>query len=98
MTLRVFLALFTMSVVMDHMILDEDRRSPDDLDYLENTARSVEIVREEGKDGQLGSFGFTLVHEKPARIGTVVPGKHTHKTHMHTHTCYCNVSICLLIR
>ena len=63
-----------MSVIADQIILDEDCRSPDDLDFLENTARSVEIVREEGKDGQLGSFGFTLVHEKPARIGTVVPG------------------------
>ena len=40
----------------------------------EDTARNVEIVREENKDGQLGSFGFTLVQERPPRIGIVIPG------------------------
>ena len=45
------------------------------LDYLEDASRSVELVREEGRDGQLGSFGFTLIQEKPPRVGTVIPGK-----------------------
>ena len=44
------------------------------LDYFEDTARSIEIVREKTKDGHLGSFGFTLVHQRPPRVGTVVPG------------------------
>ena len=46
-----------------------------DLQYFEDNARSVELVREEGKDGQLGSFGFTLYQEKPPRIGTIIPGR-----------------------
>lgn len=45
------------------------------LDYLEDASRSVELVREEGRDGQLASFGFTLVQDKPPRIGTVIPGE-----------------------
>ncbi|XP_019858446.1 PREDICTED: regulator of G-protein signaling loco-like [Amphimedon queenslandica] len=44
------------------------------LDYLEDASRSVELVREEGRDGQLASFGFTLVQDKPPRVGTVIPG------------------------
>jgi hypothetical protein len=48
--------------------------STEGIDYLEDCSRSVELVREEGRDGHLGSFGFTLVQEKPARIGLIMPG------------------------
>lgn len=48
--------------------------SSDQIQYLEDSARSVELVREEGKDGQYSSFGFTLFQEKPPRIGAIVPG------------------------
>lgn len=46
-----------------------------ELDYFADTARSVEVVREENDQGRLGSFGFTLVQEKPPQVGTVVPGE-----------------------
>lgn len=45
-----------------------------DLEFFADQARSVEIVREEKESGQLGSFGFTLVEEKPPEVGIVVPG------------------------
>lgn len=53
--------------------LDESRQS--DFGCYEDSARSVEIVREENRDGQLGSFGFTIFQERPPRIGTVIPGR-----------------------
>lgn len=46
-----------------------------ELDYFTDQARSVEVVREENDQGRLGSFGFTLVQEKPPQVGTVVPGE-----------------------
>lgn len=54
---------------------ESDRDIQEGIDFLEDSARSVELVREEGREGQLGSFGFTLVQEKPPRVGTVIPGK-----------------------
>ena len=56
------------------MFTEEIERS--DLDYFADTARSVEVVREENEQGRLGSFGFTLVQEKPPQIGVVVPGEY----------------------
>lgn len=53
---------------------EEDDRGPEGIDFLEDSARSIELVREEGKDGQLGSFGFIIEQEKPPRIRSVVPG------------------------
>ena len=55
---------------------DEDMSGgqPNNFGCYEDAARSVEIVREENKDGQLGSFGFAIFREKPPRIGTVIPG------------------------
>ena len=38
------------------------------------TAHSVEIIREEGEDGNLESFGFTVWHDHPPVVGSVVPG------------------------
>ena len=55
-------------------ILFNEEDDPTDLDYLKDTARSIEIVREITKDGGLGCFGFTLVHQRPPKVGTVVPG------------------------
>ena len=46
-------------------ILFNEEDDPTDLDYLKDTARSIEIVREITKDGRLGCFGFTLVHQRP---------------------------------
>lgn len=45
------------------------------VDYSEETARTVEVIREENERGDLGSFGFTLLYEKPSIIGSIVPGK-----------------------
>ena len=39
-----------------------------------DTARSVEIIREENEDGQLENFGFTVWHDHPPVVGSVVPG------------------------
>ena len=58
------------------MFTEEIERS--DLDYFADTARSIEVVREENEQGRFGSFGFTLVQEKPPQVGVVVPGEHTH--------------------
>ena len=44
-------------------------------DYSEDTAHTVEIIREENEHGELGSFGFTLQYEKPPVVGTIVPGE-----------------------
>ena len=45
------------------------------LDYSEDTAHTVEVIREENEHGELGSFGFTLLYEKPPIVGTIVPGE-----------------------
>ena len=45
------------------------------LDYSEESARTVEVIREENDHGELGSFGFTLLYEKPSIIGSIVPGE-----------------------
>ena len=45
------------------------------LDYSEESAHTVEITREEDDRGELGSFGFTLLYEKPPIVGTIVPGE-----------------------
>ena len=39
-----------------------------------STAHSVEIIREEGEDGNLENFGFTVWTGSPPVIGSVVPG------------------------
>ncbi len=59
---------------------EEETSGPNDICCYEDSARSVEIVREENKDGQLGSFGFTIFQERPPRIGTVIPGRFTNIT------------------
>ena len=45
------------------------------LDYSEESVHTVEIIREENDQGELGGFGFTLLYEKPPIVGTVVPGE-----------------------
>jgi len=45
------------------------------LDYSEESAHTVEVTREENERGELGSFGFTLLYEKPPIVGTIVPGE-----------------------
>ena len=45
------------------------------LDYSEESAHTIEVTREEDERGELGSFGFTLLYEKPPIVGTIVPGK-----------------------
>ena len=44
-------------------------------DYDEDTAHTVEVQREVNENGELGSFGFTLLYERPPIVRTVVPGK-----------------------
>ena len=39
-----------------------------------STAHSVEIVREEGENGELESFGFTIKNGRPPVISSIVPG------------------------
>lgn len=43
-------------------------------DYDLDTAHTVEVQREVDENGELGSFGFTLLYEKPTIVGTIVPG------------------------
>lgn len=52
-------------------------RSPPTIqvDYLEQTAHSVEVRREVNESGEFGSFGFTLIQERPSIVGTIVPGE-----------------------
>lgn len=38
------------------------------------TAHSVEIIREEGEDGRLEKFGFTVWRDNPPLVGSVIPG------------------------
>ena len=79
---RVFLLLccvvvynrITIMMTSNGIHFNEDESGQSDLYCYEDSARSVEIVREENKDGQLGSFGFTIFQERPPRIGTVIPG------------------------
>ena len=44
-------------------------------DYDEDTAHTVEVQREVNENGELGSFGFTLLYERPPIVRTVVPGE-----------------------
>ena len=44
-------------------------------DYLEQTAHSVEVRRERNEKGELSSYGFILVQERPPIVGTIVPGE-----------------------
>ena len=44
------------------------------LDYSEESVHTVEIIRENDQ-GELGSFGFTMLYQKPPIVGTVVPGE-----------------------
>ena len=39
-----------------------------------STAHSVEIAREEGENGELESFGFTIKNGRPPVISSIVPG------------------------
>lgn len=45
------------------------------LEYSEETARSIEVNREDSTSGRLGTFGFILHYEKPPIVGTIVPGE-----------------------
>ena len=45
------------------------------LNYSEDTAHTVEVQREVNEKGEFGSFGFTLLYERPPIVGTVVPGE-----------------------
>jgi hypothetical protein len=42
--------------------------------YSLDTAHTIEVTREEDANGEFGSFGFTLLFEKPPIVGTLVPG------------------------
>ena len=42
--------------------------------YSLDTAHTIEVTREEDANGEFGSFGFTLLFEKPPIVGTIVPG------------------------
>lgn len=44
-------------------------------DYDRDTAHTVEVQREVEENGELGSFGFTLLYERPTIVGTIVPGE-----------------------
>ena len=43
-------------------------------EYLEQTAHSVEVRREVNEKGELGTYGFILVQERPPIVGNIVPG------------------------
>lgn len=60
--------------VTRHMTMDmlPQRHSP--LEYSLETAHTIEVSREEDQNGEFGSFGFTLLNEKPPNVGTIVPG------------------------
>ena len=52
------------------------------LEYDMDTAHSVEVHRDINERGQLGSFGFTLVHQKPPIVGSIVSGESHYKVSM----------------
>ena len=49
-------------------------RRPSPVQYSLDTAHTIEVSREEDENGEFGSFGFTLLYEKPPVVGTIVPG------------------------
>lgn len=54
--------------------MDMLTRRPSPLEYSLETAHTIEVSREEDENGEFGSFGFTLLNEKPPNVGTIVPG------------------------
>lgn len=66
-----------MDIMMRRAQTHTSSRSPPQTQvaYLEQTAHSVEVRREVKENGKYGSFGFTLIQEKPSIVGTVVSGK-----------------------
>ena len=51
-------------------------RTHSPVQYSLDTAHTIEVTREEDANGEFGSFGFTLLYEKPPIVGTIVPGTH----------------------
>lgn len=66
--------LLSLSPVNRHVIMDMLTRRPSPLEYSLETAHTIEVSREEDENGEFGSFGFTLLNEKPPNVGTIVPG------------------------
>ena len=64
----------THTPVTHHVIMDMLTRRHSPLDYSPETAHTIEVSREEDENGKFGSFGFTLLNEKPPNVGTIVPG------------------------
>ena len=60
--------------VSGHQTMDVLVRRPSPVQYSPETAHTIEISREEDENGEFGSFGFTLLYEKPPVVGTIVPG------------------------
>ena len=56
-------------------VLSHSNSSSGFSDFSEDTAHTVEVTREEEANGEYGSFGFTLLYEKPSVVGTIVPGQ-----------------------
>lgn len=54
--------------------MDVLMRRPSPVQYSPETAHTIEVSREEDENGDFGSFGFTLLYEKPPVVGTIVPG------------------------
>lgn len=46
-------------------------------EYDPDSAHTVEVQREVNDRGELGSFGFTLLYERPPIVGTIVPGEYS---------------------
>ena len=54
--------------------MDVLMRTHSPVQYSLDTAHTIEVTRDEDASGEFGSFGFTLLFEKPPIVGTIVPG------------------------
>ena len=62
-------------------------RTHSPVQYSPDTAHTIEVTREEDENGEFGSFGFTLLYEKPPIVGTIVPGTSRAPARKHQYLC-----------
>lgn len=72
--LQILFTFQLLSLSPPPVTMDMLTRRPSPIEYSPETAHTIEVSREEDENGQFGSFGFTLLNEKPPNVGTIVPG------------------------
>ena len=72
--LQIIFTFQLLSLSPPPVTMDMLTRRPSPIEYSPETAHTIEVSREEDENGQFGSFGFTLLNEKPPNVGTIVPG------------------------